>query len=193
MATAGAREAIAAKGRRYTLGVLVAIGMLAGWSVAVVAQAESAAPQVPVDFTGHVVCGDQVRPFTPGTGGGDNIIVRTRRGAWHPSGTMSDPRLQGDCYISYDDDEYVSPAGSSMGTGTWRIENEEGAWQGSYAVLGIGDRSSVVTAPLVGEGAYEGLTAVWESAYDPVACDWEVWGLIIEGDVPAAPEPFTGP
>ncbi len=79
-----------------------------------------------------------------------------------------------------------------MGTGTWRIENEEGAWQGSYTVLGIGDRSSVVTAPLVGEGAYEGLTAVWESAYDPVACDWEVWGLIIEGDVPAAPEPFTG-
>jgi hypothetical protein len=105
---------------------------------------------------------------------------------------MSDPRLEGDYYISFDDDQFVSPAGSSVGAGTWRIENDEGAWQGSYTRLGFADRASVVSTPLVGEGAYEGLTAVWESTHDPGPCGWEVRGLIIVGDVPAAPEPFSG-
>jgi hypothetical protein len=166
---------------------LVATGLLVGSGVAVAAQDDAAAP-LPVEFTGHVVCGDQVRPNTTEVGAGS---FASRGGAWHPSATMSDPRLEGDYHISFDDDQYASPTGSSVGAGTWRIENGEGAWQGSYTILGFADHASVVTAPLAGEGAYEGLTAVWESAYDPVACAWDVRGLIIEGDVPAAPAPFS--
>jgi hypothetical protein len=169
---------------------MLAIGLLGGSTPGVAAQDGSTPPQAPVAFTGHVVCGDQVRESMVQLGAPP---IMNRGGAWNPSATMSDPRLEGDYYISFDDDQYVGVPGPDVGAGTWRIENELGAWQGSYTVLALGNRSSVVTTPLAGEGAYEGLTAIWESTYDPVACEWDVWGAIIEGEVPAAPEPFTKP
>ena len=51
--------------------------------------------------------------------------------------------------------------------------------------------TTTVTTPLAGSGAYEGLTAIRESHHDASACSWDVRGLIIEGDVPAAPAPVT--
>jgi hypothetical protein len=164
--------------------------VLANSAVGVAAQDEAPSPQLPVEFTGHVTCGDQVRANTSETDVGGGFLVRNRGAAWHQAATMSDSRMEGDYYVAFDDDQFVSPAGSRVGSGTWRIENDEGAWQGSYTRMGSAERASVVSTVLVGEGAYEGLTAVWESAHDPIACDWDVWGLIIEGDVPAAPEPF---
>jgi hypothetical protein len=104
---------------------------------------------------------------------------------------MSDPRLEGDYYISYDSNDYESSTVTSVGTGTWRIENGEGAWQGSFTNIKYPDSTTVVSTTLVGEGAYEGLTALWESTNRrPVECAWAVRGLILEGDVPAAPEPY---
>ena len=169
-------------------GAFTSLGLMIGSSAVVTAQG-SAPPEPPVAFTGHVVCGDQVRDNTIMTG----VPIQSRGGAWHPTATISDPRLEGDYHISFDDDQYIGAGAPDVGAGTWRIENDEGAWQGSFTVVLVGDHASVVTMPLVGEGAYEGLTAIWESAYDPVACDWDVWGAIFEGEVPAAPEPFTGP
>jgi len=44
----------------------------------------------------------------------------------------------------------------------------------------------------VGEGAYEGLTAIWESVvHIEGLCDWDVRGLIIAGEPPAVPEAFS--
>jgi hypothetical protein len=170
--------------------LLVSLSAVLGWSVGAAAQDKTAPAQLPAEFTGHIACGPEVRSPTSETQGG---VVQGRGGAWHPTATMSDRRLEGDYYISFDGDTYSSPAGTAVGAGTWRIENDEGAWQGSYTNVGFADgTASVVSTPLVGEGAYGGLTAIWESTYDGEACAWDVRGVIIEGDVPAAPEPFSG-
>jgi hypothetical protein len=150
--------------------------------------------QLPVAFSGRVVCGELVRTGrdeSPKDGG--PVRLTTRGWAWRPVATMSDPRLEGDYYISYDSNDYESVTVTSVGTGTWRIENGEGAWQGSFTNIKYPGSTTVVSTALVGEGAYEGLTAVWESTnHRPLECAWAVRGLILEGDVPAPPEPYTG-
>ena len=154
-------------------------------------------PQPPTEFSGHIECGPELSSGTDERqtlGVGDEQVIRvTSRGwAWQPSvTTMSDPRLEGAYQLSFDSDT-VSPAGTSgpsVGSGTWRIENDEGAWQGSFPVIQFADHTTTVTTPLVGEGAYDGLTAIWESRHDASACSWEVRGLIIAGELPDAPEP----
>jgi hypothetical protein len=45
---------------------------------------------------------------------------------------------------------------------------------------------------LTGEGAYEGLSVIWEERFDGATCTSQIRGLIIGGDVPPAPEPFIG-
>ena len=145
-------------------------------------------------FTGRIVCGPSVRTGvdeTPTDGG--PVRLRVRGWASQPTATMSDPRLEGDYYISYDQDDYESSIVTSVGTGTWRIENEEGAWQGSFTNIKYPDSTTIVSTALVGEGAYEGLTVLWEATnHRPVECAWAVRGLILQGDVPAAPEPYRG-
>ena len=155
---------------------------------------DAAAAQPPVAFTGRIVCGDTVRTGvseSPADGG--HVRLRPRGWSWQPTATMSDPRLEGDYYISYDSDDYESSTVTSVGTGTWRIQNREGAWQGSFTNIKYPDSTTTVSTPLVGEGAYDGLTALWEATnHRPVECAWAIRGLILEGHVPAAPEPYTG-
>ena len=115
---------------------------------------DTEAAQPPVAFTGRIVCGDTVRTGvdeSPEDGG--PVRLRTRGWAWQPTATMSDPRLEGDYYISYDSDDYESPTVTSVGTGTWRIENEEGAWQGSFTNIKYPESTTIVSTALVGEGA----------------------------------------
>jgi hypothetical protein len=148
----------------------------------------------PVAFTGRVVCGPDVRVgVDQSSPEGDLVRLRSRGWAWQASATMSDLRLEGNYYVSYDSDDYRSPTVTSVGSGTWRIENEEGAWQGSFTNIKYPASTTIVSTALVGEGAYEGLTAVWESTnHRPLDCAWSVRGLILEGEVPAAPDPYTG-
>jgi hypothetical protein len=160
----------------------------------------AAAPDVeltrPVEFTGSIVCGPDARTGMADIplSGGDTSVTHSRGWAWQPSATMSEPRLEGTYYYAYDSDEYRTEGLTSIpsvGSGTWRIENDEGAWQGSHPNIGFADGTySKATTILIGEGAYEGLTAIWEGQHDGPACTWDIRGLIIEGNVPAAPEPF---
>ena len=166
-----------------------------GWAHVAVASPipSAAAAQPPVAFSGSIVCGSPVRTGVDEAAAGGPVRLRTRGWAWQPTATMSDPRLAGDYYISYDSDDYESDAVTSVGSGTWRIENDDGAWQGSFTNIKYPDSTTVVSSALVGEGAYRGLTAVWESTnLRPLACAWEVRGLILWGDVPAAPEAYSG-
>ena len=73
---------------------------------------------------------------------------------------------------------------------TDRIENDEGAWQGSLLEIDFADGENI-DGPLVmaGEGAYEGLTAVTIIAFGAVCPNTR--GYIIEGSVPAPPVPQT--
>jgi len=153
---------------------------------------EGDSAQRPVAFTGRILCGDSVRTGvsdSPADVGPERLA--TRGWAWQPTATMSDPRLEGDYYISYDSDDYPSPTVFSVGTGTWRIQNGEGAWQGSFTNIRYPDSTTTVSTALLGEGAYAGMTAVWESTHhQPLECAWAVRGLILVGLVPPAPEPY---
>jgi hypothetical protein len=154
----------------------------------------------PVAVTDRILCGPEVQHGTSERivvplADGDMTIDRARGFVWQQStSSMSDPRLDGTVHQSEDLDSYTLPggeAGPSFGISTKRIENDEGAWQGSAVVLelpdGTWDASLYV---MVGEGAYEGLTAIY--SVDIFDCGENIQGYIIEGDIPAVPEPYTG-
>jgi hypothetical protein len=168
---------------------LSTVALLAIPAFPVTAQsAEPVDPTVPAAFTGHIVFGDQVRFGTVETVAGR---TESRGGAWAPViVTMSDPRLAGDVTISFDDDTYTDPNGATygFGSGTWRIENPDGAWQGSYDIVSTDEYESVVTTTLAGEGAYAGMSAVWEQTIGDSG--WDVRGVVFPA---APPDPPTAP
>jgi hypothetical protein len=179
------------------IGASIAISLVAGSGPGVMGQEEMVGLP-PVEFRGHIECGPEVRTgsetWLPDAEGSDTGVFRSRGYAWNPFTTaMSDPRLAGTYYVSYEWDEYRGDgAPVRIGAATWRIENEEGAWQGSLtdAYLSDGEGASASTV-LIGEGAYEGLIVLWEEVAHFDDCVWDVQGLIVEGAAPTAPEAFS--
>lgn len=146
---------------------------MAGAAFAVAAQEEESdtSAEMPVEFTGHIECGPSV---------GSN--------QWRQSATNSDPRLEGEYYYS---ETYSGDSGAT--SATLRIENDEGAWQGSMVYANLSDGTGTTgAAVLVGEEAYEGLSAIREERFLFPDCAADVSGLLIEGEPPAAPEPYVG-
>ena len=127
------------------------------------------AVSVPGEFTacvpqnGEAVAGTEVQVVVPDPDG-DMTIQRTRGFTWAGAITATDERFTGTHYYSWDADVYTLASGDE-GQGVWaeghRIENDEGAWQGSATGASLPD-GTLQTSPafLTGEGAYEGLTAV---------------------------------
>jgi hypothetical protein len=139
-------------------------------------------PTKATTVTGQIVFGPESRASDLQSALG---VVRSWGASHRPSiVTISDPRLDGDAWISWQHDDYVLSDGTrfTVGTGTWRIETEDGAWQGSYPRVEIDGGSDRNTAVLTGEGAYEGLTVVWEQTLG--ASGWDIVGVIIEGPPP---------
>jgi hypothetical protein len=101
---------------------------------------------------------------------------------------MSDPRLSGTISAINDTDIHTGAAGDvstfSVGTGTYRIENEAGSWEGPNLFLQEG-RSPSGTSDfglLVGSGAYEGLSAFL--VFDFSHAQAPVVGVIFPGELP---------
>jgi len=102
----------------------------------------------------------------------------------------SDPRMDGD--VTFCTSEHVygvdREADPNVATATYRIVNDEGAWQGSTSGVTWTDPTSgdyidgtgdIII--LAGEGAYDGL-------YAAMTLDWsDVRGIIFEGAPPAGP------
>jgi hypothetical protein len=157
------------KGPSSMLATALACGLLAGSTLSVGAQEE---PDAPVEFTGHIECGPDIGP-----------------NQWQQSATNSDPRLEGTYYYS---EAYAAEPASAATAGTLRIENEDGAWQGSMVYVYLSDGTGTTgSTVLVGEGAYEGLSAIWEERMLVQACAADVRGLLIAGDVPTAPAAYV--
>ncbi len=154
----------------------------------------------PLAVTGRILCGPEVQHGTEERAvvplaDGEMTIDRARGFVWRQStSSMSDPRLEGTVHQSADSDSYTlsgGEAGPSFEISTKRIENDEGAWQGSAQFLNFPD-GTVVASPyvMVGEGAYEGLTAIY--SVDIFDCGENIQGYIIEGNIPAVPDPYSG-
>jgi hypothetical protein len=173
----------------------------------------AAVAQPPTEFTACIEGGPDVHRGTEEqvvvpVSDGEMTITQSRDFTFRQSLTSeSAPRLEGTLYQAWDQDEYNlpgdeastgimggRPTGVSIVAFTNRIENDEGAWEGSAVMLNSPDGTTYV-GPMVmtGEGAYEGLTAIiafdgdtfWEG-------DCVVSGYIIEGSIPALPTPQTG-
>ena len=159
-------------------------------------------PSPPVEFTGRIMCGPPVSSDRAGNSEtldvGDEglVLTRYRGGAWRQTVAMTDPRLEGTIYETWESDTYATQ-GAGEGTGIWasthRIENEAGAWEGR----GYGGNFSDGTAigddggndnVWIGEGAYAGLIAIMESTPLEAQCGFEVRGIIFEGA--PVPEPY---
>jgi hypothetical protein len=159
------------EGSRVIVATAIVIGLLAGASVGAVAQGEGAAV-APVEFTGHIECGPEVGP-----------------NQWQQTATNSEPRLEGTYYYS---EAYAGEPASAATAGTLRIENPDGAWQGSMVYVYLSDGTGTTgSTVLAGEGAYEGLSAVWEERMLFPRCAADIRGLLFEGEAPTAPPAYV--
>ena len=93
---------------------------------------------------------------------------------------MERPAGPGTYYVWPHHDAHIG--GPEIWTSAFSITNDEGAWRG-VPVISISDTETNV---LVGEGAYEGLTAIAEVTLDGTIWEWHGW--ILEGDVPPLPQ-----
>jgi hypothetical protein len=102
---------------------------------------------------------------------------------------VSDPRLAGSWYHTWENDSYVMPGsgvGPNVAAATWRIENDEGAWEGGHIEASFVDGTPIASGPtlLAGEGAYEGLSAVVQVTGFEGGCAADIRGIIFD-DIPA--------
>ena len=144
---------------RTAFAALVGTTLWLASTLGVAAQSPSTAqdPTAPAPFTGRIDAwtGDQLgydkdrrRPCrVPGRSMGPD----------RPRDERSSPRRQGHLQQQHQFLHQPDGAAYEIGTSTWRIETDEGAWQGSYhgtyweGIVPVGQ-----TVVLVGEGAYEG-------------------------------------
>ena len=162
-----------------TLTTAIAIGLLAGSAIGVAAQDETSEPANPVEFTGKISFGP-CEPYTT-----ERLPGKTehrgehycRLGLVEP---FSDSRLVGDYYVWNYRDEH--DGGPTVFRTAFSIVNDDGAWRG-VPVVSMGPTKTDV---LIGDGAYEGLTAIATVDLNGEIWDWRGW--IIEGDVPPLPE-----
>jgi hypothetical protein len=178
---------------RHALIALTTLGLLGAAAPGVLAQspaADSGAAE-PTFFTIRFEPSDSVRTATVTTEDG---VTKQLGDCWAPIVIEpSDPRLAGDLIACGDAHRFGPLEGSpSVGSGTYRLVNDGGAWQGSFTYAewldpesGETISSSGGTVILAGEGTYEGLYAVL--TFLP---DWsDIRGFIFEGEPPAAPVP----
>jgi hypothetical protein len=162
------------------------------------APSEAVAPQPPVEFTGTIACGPPVRSDTIETLELDDgmLVARNRDGAWQQIVTMSDQRLEGAIYHTWEADTYKADAtadeGPQVAGYTRRITNDGGIWESRGREGTFADGSSIGEPPdvFVGSGGYEGLIAIYEVTEErEQGCVVDVRGIIFEGA--PIPEPYV--
>ena len=122
-------------------------------------------------------------------------VVRNRDGAFRPgvASEASDPRLTGRLSLAVNFNDYAALGGPQVFNEAFRIVNEEGAWQQMPTIgMNFADgTSSGEVGVLIGEGAYEGLIAVFSNVPNALTERWDLHGYIIDDELPPAPEPFV--
>jgi hypothetical protein len=159
---------------------MLAAGLLATSAIEATAQDETTGPTAPVEFSGKIsfgpCSGAETVEGVPG-----KVVYRGEHycnpGVVEP---FSDPRLEGTYYVWPYHDAHLG--GPEIWASAFTITNDEGAWRGIPAIS-ISDTGTEI---LVGEGAYDGLTAIAEVTLNGTIWDWHGW--IIEGDLPPLPE-----
>jgi hypothetical protein len=163
---------------------------------ALVAGAQSLSPDAPEGgpisfFTGSVAesteSADGACQLAPGTTQEVGGLTQSRGESWGCQVvTTDDPRLSGETTFIWNSDAAITPNGAGEVIAVrQRIENEDGAWEGTLTELDLGSRFRGSAGWLIGEGAYEGLTAFVMADFDGI------WGVIRPDDGFEAPAAFV--
>ena len=166
--------------------------------------AEVQPPPAPTAFSATYSGSGRSNPGST-TENDDGTIVSAGQGWMWNSRESSDPRFAGPLVLTVTDIRYPD-LGGGIGVGAYRIETDEGAWQQVPTASAGWDKdaarwSSGQLPPagniqfftFIGEGDYEGLTAVVQETWRPGGSDARVQfdGYVFEGDLPDAPEPWV--
>jgi hypothetical protein len=122
------------------------------------------------------------------------VVIEYRNGECSPqTWTASDPRLTGTVAYRWNDDTYRTDEGAlSVNKSASYFRNDDGGWVCSSTNLTKGsglfsEPTTGETATCVGEGGYEGLSALL--VIDGAARPQTIEGLIFSGDFPPPPGP----
>ena len=149
--------------------------------------AQSSGEMPPVHVTGVVVF-DDADPFEPPTTSTSDGAATKHQGISAVRQlTMSDERLSGSQHAVWNQYDYGLD-GSTV-SGRLSIENDDGSWQGTYQGVIFPHAPGMARhqAVLVGEGDYEGFSAVLY--YDPASTEGTlgVEGFLFQGAIPGYP------
>jgi|GEM_PF-2014598 len=139
--------------------------------------------------------------FAPSCSGPDSEMVGDVRRDWSnecspQTWTATDPRLTGEVAFRWNSDIYQTDAGTvEVNTSASYLRNDDGGWVCSSSPLWKGSGPSTTeavtgdNAKCVGEGGYEGLSALLAREKGPgPGYSAEFVGLIFSGDFPPLPE-----
>ncbi|MFO7532204.1 MAG: hypothetical protein R6W93_07050 [Candidatus Limnocylindrales bacterium] len=138
------------------MAVIVMVMLLAGSVGSVIAQDEAAY------LSGATTVTEIVEP--PEVTTTPDGVTQVRGVVGEQTLTMDDPRLSGAERFVHNEDYYGDVVGPVWGTSL--IENDGGAWVGSYRGLMLADGSATYFGTYVGEDGYEGLSAACVSTSD---------------------------
>jgi hypothetical protein len=102
-----------------------------------------------------------------------------------------DPRISGTIREIWNAREFTRPGGFpvTVANGAARIDNDQGAWVGTFTTYGARPEGGGGWYVLEGEGAYEGLTALF---HWPFGVD-SFQGAIVPGELPSPADPIAPP
>lgn len=139
--------------------------------------------------TGHVVPAPSCSEPAPVA---DGDVLRSRDVECSPQKwTSSDPRLTGNVTRRWNSDMYQTDEGAiSVGMDAAYLRNDDGGWACSTSSLAKGsvDVADPTTFNCVGDGGYEGLSAILVLV-DAGGFAEDIVGLIFSGDFPPLPGP----
>jgi hypothetical protein len=157
---------------------LMAMTLLSG-TVTVARSEEPLDPMGASDWTGTFTATDAEGTQTEQSGYTemDQVV--------HGTVDADDPRISGAWtqanHVALTDNRVEGAGPAGIVSGTTRIENDEGAWAGAFSAY-FGTPGGLELHVLEGEGAYEGLTAVFRLE------DGTFAGVIVPFEVPTTPD-----
>lgn len=179
----------------------IAVAGLLAAATPVIAQGPSITTGSPVVVTGQIMPLLNVDPGTleridPIVEDGRHVagVDCVRDQVWTHDATLSDPRLSGTMTTSWNWDDFDAITDTSVAWGDISIENEAGAWSGTFNGVEYPTGLMDTHAWLVGSGAYEGLAAflcLQCQGHGPAltyghddARGWGASGLLFRGEPP---------
>jgi hypothetical protein len=178
------------KGLKPTFISILAVGLLAGSAVGVMAQDEEIAADLSTPVYVTWTAGEPASVidgvFDEDAGEMRGLVVQAA------PVEASDPRLSGLAYFASNGNYELNADGSgTLESRSWRLVNDDGSWTGTSTFVQAGEPPSPPAIShesglFVGEGAYEGLVAFFTADY--LEGEGSQEGVIFELSVPPVPD-----